>query len=139
VADRMLLAEEVAGTLSAVGADSETPGRVRLTALEGKGDDATNILVTAGGGTPAPRERQAWDEIANEGPYRALSQWARHVGADGLSPILVDVAVALGVRKPWIFCPVSASTRAGIMLVKRGASIIKKLVEPAANFCDPDF
>jgi len=101
---RMLLAEEVASTLSAVGADSETPGRVRLTALEGlvelgKGDDATNILVTAGGGTPAPRERQAWDEIANEGPYRALSQWARHVGADGLSPILVDVAGALGVRQ----------------------------------------
>ena len=101
---RMLLAEEVAGTLSAVGADSETPGRVRLTALEGlvelgKGDDATNILVTAGGGTPAPRERQAWDEIANEGPYRALSEWARHVGADGLSPILVDVAGALGVRQ----------------------------------------
>ena len=99
VADRMLLAEEVAGTLSAVGADSETPGRVRLTALEGKGDDATNILVTAGGGTPAPRESQTWDEIANEGPYRALSQWARHVGADGLSPILVDVAGALGVRQ----------------------------------------
>ena len=101
---RMLLAEEVASTLSAVGADSETPGRVRLTALEGlvelgKGDDATNILVTAGGGTPAPRESQTWDEIANEGPYRALSEWARHVGADGLSPILVDVAGALGVRQ----------------------------------------
>jgi hypothetical protein len=51
---------------------------VRLTALEGlvklgKGDDATDILVTAGGGTPTPRKNRSWDEVLTKlsiEPYR---------------------------------------------------------------------
>ena len=101
---QMLPVEEVAGTLGAVATDSEAPGRVRLTALEGlvklgKGDDATDILVTAGGGTPAPRNNRSWDEVVNQAQHRALSEWAWRVGAGDLSPILVDVASVLGVRE----------------------------------------
>jgi len=65
----------------------------------GKGDAATDILVTAGGGTPAPRKNRSWDEVVNQAQNRALSEWAWRVGAGDLSPILVDVASVLGVRE----------------------------------------
>jgi protein involved in polysaccharide export with SLBB domain len=65
----------------------------------GKGDDATDILVTAGGGTPTPRKNRSWDEVVNQAQHRALSEWAWRVGAGDLSPILVDVASVLGVRE----------------------------------------